>query len=243
MAPSTGRPFGQGMVPESSGDPTPAARLASEAGLPVPLGKSLRTAGRPTGAERIEAIRLRVAARAAAADSSALTPTASGSAGLGLAPPSSSSPAPTANLGGLPARVGFRPGGPPNLMSVGPGGQARGRDDPLVHAIERMSGVFGACWRERFHHSHQLSLAAPLVYCRVCGHHCGSSQHLVELGSKCSGPPDPALRGNVGRLRRLSSGWSPQTGGPRLERAVPLPAGTKGVERPASRSSAMSPGQ
>ena len=199
-------------------------------------------AGRPTGAERIEAIRLRVAARAAAADSSAVVPTTSGVAVAGPATPSSSSPAPTARTSGLPARGGSRPGGPPDLLSAGPSGQARGRDDPLVHAIERMSGVFGACWRERFHHSHQLSLAAPLVYCRVCGHHCGSSQHLVELGSKCSGPPDPSLRGNVERLRRISSGWSPLTGGPRLERAVPLPAGTRGEERPsASRGSAASP--
>ena len=232
MAPDTGRQLGQEVASAGAEPLTPAARLADDVGLPVPPGKVPRGDQRPSGAERLHALRLRVAARAAAAQTGpASETTATTTGGEGLVASSSGSRVPTTTLPDLPAQA-HRLGGRVAPFAARPSGLTQGRDDPLAGAIETMSCVFGMAWRERFHRSHQLSLAAPLVYCRVCGHYCGTSQHLTELGSMCSGPPNPAMRGNVERLRRLSSGWSPRTGGPRLERAVPLPAGTRGQERP-----------
>ena len=97
---------------------------------------------------------------------------------------------------------------------------------PLLLAQGWMSTRFGTDWRERFHQSHRLSLAQPLVFCRRCGHHCADRQHLAKLRDLCGG--DPAT-GSVyfSRLRSIGQGKHPTKKGEELRDPVPLPPGTK----------------
>jgi len=98
--------------------------------------------------------------------------------------------------------------------------------DSQLLAVEEAACVFGQQWRERFHRSHRLMYAAPLLYCRVCGHHCETGQHIAKLGEVCDGPPGT---GSVyhSRLRSIAAGRHP-TGGHALNRAFPLPCGSRG---------------
>ena len=59
----------------------------------------------------------------------------------------------------------------------------------MAIAMEWMSGRVGERWRERFRHTHRLSMAAPLVYYRRRARHCESIQHLVGLAGECKGDP------------------------------------------------------
>ena len=92
-------------------------------------------------------------------------------------------------------------------------------------AADAMCCSFGYNWRSRFHASHRLSYAHPLVFCTACGHHCDTPQHLTELGRACTGVP---ARGSVyiSRLEAIRRGRHPIT---REELAPPAPlvAGTK----------------
>ena len=81
---------------------------------------------------------------------------------------------------------------------------------------------FGVEWRGRFHLSHRLALARPLVFCKICGLHCESVQHLVGLGRRCKGEPkDPS------RKRKIMRDGKHPVSGARLEGLVPLPLGTR----------------
>ena len=97
------------------------------------------------------------------------------------------------------------------------------RPSPLTAAVEWMQGTFGGDWKGRFHRTHRLSLARPLVYCRRCGHHCETRQHLAKLRSPCEEPP----KGSVywSRLGKINRGLHP-TSGARLQTSIPLPPGT-----------------
>jgi len=96
-------------------------------------------------------------------------------------------------------------------------------ETPLAAAQRWMVGSFGEGWRDCFHASHRLSLAAPLVYCRRCGHHCEEARHLISLRARCEEPP----RGSVyfSRLRSIEAGKHPTKKEKRLLAAVPLPPG------------------
>ena len=115
---------------------------------------------------------------------------------------------------------------------VSPGGENKrrrvevARVTPVAAAQEWMCATFGGEWREKFHRSHRLSLAKPLVYCRLCGHHCESPQHLVKLRNQCDGEPKQGSM-LATRLKRIMKGEFPGKGSRRLEAPVPLPFGTR----------------
>jgi len=102
--------------------------------------------------------------------------------------------------------------------------------DELGLARASMASVFGDSWSENFHYSHKLLLSAPLVFCKVCGHYCESGQHLLALRQQCTGPPSTGSV-YIDRLRNIWGGTHP-TGGHRLGRATPLPAGSRGKAAP-----------
>ena len=101
------------------------------------------------------------------------------------------------------------------------------RGNPLIAAAtEWMQSVFGADWATKFHRSHWLSLAKPLVFCRLCGHHCETTQHLVALRKPCGGVPPT---GDVyhSRKEKIERGRHPTKKDKTLERAIPLPPGQR----------------
>jgi len=91
-----------------------------------------------------------------------------------------------------------------------------------------MAGRFGEDWKSRFHRTHRLSLAQPLVYCRRCIRHCEELRHLVGLSRECLGDAGGTKGNYPARAKSISQGVHPTTGTP-LGRAVPIPPGTKGA--------------
>ena len=98
-------------------------------------------------------------------------------------------------------------------------------------ALSFMVQVFGEAWASRFHMRYRLSLAEPLVFCRVCGRHADSIQHLVGLAAECKGEP-PVGSTYKARLKRIRDGRHPTNDTKRLMGAVPLPFGTIGSLEP-----------
>ena len=96
-------------------------------------------------------------------------------------------------------------------------------------AVDWMGVTFGENWRELFDSTHRLSLARPLAFCRRCGAHCDTPQHVVKLGKGCDGEPRPGSNFFY-RLRKIMEGKHP-TSGQALAGAVPLPFGTKSSRR------------
>ena len=141
-------------------------------------------------------------------------------------PPSAAASSSSAGIGSVEAAGSrVRPGSeavrvPENRKSR----RVEGAGAPLLElAQERMVGTFGQQWRTMIHHTHRLSLADPLLYCRICGHHCESRQHLVGLKKPCDGT---ATGSYPARLRRIEGGSHPLRGHA-LGRAVPLPPGSR----------------
>ena len=93
---------------------------------------------------------------------------------------------------------------------------------PIGRALEWMVARFGEDWRSKFHRTHRLSLAQPLVYCRRCARHCETLQHLVALRRECL----EAKGCYPSRLEAIERGRHPLSGAA-LGRSVPLPLGTK----------------
>jgi len=89
-------------------------------------------------------------------------------------------------------------------------------------AIAWMRERFGAEWRERFHCTHHLALARPLVFCKICGLHCESVQHLVGLGRRCKGEPK-----DQSRKRKIMRDAKHPVSGARLQSQEPLPLGVR----------------
>jgi len=89
-------------------------------------------------------------------------------------------------------------------------------------AVAWVKERFGAEWRGRFHCSHHLALARPLVFCTTCGLHCESVQHLVGLARRCKGEPkDPSRR------RKIMRDAKHPVSGARLGSQEPLPLGIR----------------
>ena len=69
-------------------------------------------------------------------------------------------------------------------------------------AISWVTQVYGPGWRELLHSSHELQVAEPLLFCRVCGHYSPHSRYVGPLTELCTGPP--AQRSSAQkRLKRL----------------------------------------
>ena len=115
--------------------------------------------------------------------------------------------------------------GPENPEGDAKRRRTEGASGPAEAAAEWMSSVFGSEWRGKFHTSHRLSLARPLVYCKCCGYHTESSQHLVKLRDPCQGEP---LDGSAlcYRRRAILKGKHP-TKGKELAPPVPLMSGLR----------------
>ena len=142
--------------------------------------------------------------------------------------------------GPLPALPPVRPAAPGASSSSGPSSlpaapavasapSSRGVEPPpgpIPLAVEWMRSKFGAAWRERFHVSHRLSLARPLVFCRRCGRHCQDVQHLAALGRQCTGEPSTGST-YLARLRYIQQGKHPTTRQMELSPPVPLPPGSR----------------
>ena len=128
---------------------------------------------------------------------------------------------------GGPEEVGSHP--PPELPGEAGAQKVRRVEraipSPMAAAVATMEARFGAEWKGDFHRLHHLSLADPLVYCRRCGHHCETRQHLIGLRSRCGGAPP---KGSVyhSRLEKIAKGQHPTRKGRALAKAVPLPPGT-----------------
>ena len=80
---------------------------------------------------------------------------------------------------------------------------------------------YGTEWATKFHSSHDLMVARPLVYCCKCGRWAGG-EHILRLAAPCTGPltsKDPG--GYRARMRDIERGVHPLTGA--LLDSLPLP--------------------
>ena len=101
---------------------------------------------------------------------------------------------------------------------------------PIQDAVAWVTVTFGVRWKSLFHYTHRLSLAQPLVYCRVCGQHCESPDRIRGLGKQCPGVPDGTNGGGyVTKCKRIAEGLHPRKSR-RLLPPAPLPMGTRGEE-------------
>ena len=94
---------------------------------------------------------------------------------------------------------------------------------------------FGAGWGNEFHHSHRLSLAVPLIFCRTCGHFVQSATYGRPGGLRapCGGEPPPGSNYRL-RLRRMDQGLLPMGDGAPLCPPVPLNSGRSRSRSPGS---------
>ena len=101
---------------------------------------------------------------------------------------------------------------------------------------------FGAGWRNEFHHSHRLSLAVPLIFCRTCGHFVQSATYGRPGGLRaaCGGEPPPGSNYRL-RLRRMDQGLLPMGDGAPLCPPIPLNSGRSRSRSPGSPSAEGAP--
>ena len=100
------------------------------------------------------------------------------------------------------------------------------RADAVATLPHWLCGRFGADWATRFHASHTLMVAAPLVYCAQCGR--WSTGHAVlKLAAPCPGPLGKGKKdhGYKSRLRAMDAGLDPLSGLPLGSTPVPLHRG------------------
>ena len=100
------------------------------------------------------------------------------------------------------------------------------RPNPLAKANATAEAKLGANWRSAVHSSHRLTLAEPLIFCRVCGGNASTKQRLYLLSRICAGPPSIGST-QATRLQRLLEGRHPVTK-VELAHAATLPPGAKG---------------
>ena len=93
-------------------------------------------------------------------------------------------------------------------------------------AIIWVNQVMGPGWRELLHNSHELAVAEPLLFCRVCGHYAPGLRYLGHLKLRCDGPP---LLGSTAqkRLKRLLDGREHPETRAELGAPVSLPPGPR----------------
>ena len=87
-----------------------------------------------------------------------------------------------------------------------------------------MISTYGADWRARFHHTHNLMLNGDLTFCTRCARQCAQPRHLQALRRPCL-PPRPGSV-YVTRRNRLAANRDPITNVPMEHRSQHLPRGT-----------------
>ena len=205
------------LLEKGSGTQVVGGRLGAREGVSLPSGGALPSssaqAGAGGGGGALPAGRAPMSG-AAAPDEPPMAPLGGGAGALTLGPAGLVYAAAGASRRPLPSPAlpeGKRHRGPDPIVAM----------SPLVRAQQHMVRQFGDRWKGIFHQSHRLSLAAPLVFCRRCGHHGASAQHVVKLKLECLASED-----SLKRLKSISQGRHP-TNGSRIAEAVPLPLGER----------------